>query len=79
MRIRRFGMVLAASGAAAVMSLPASPSLSSGSGQGGGVVTEEFVCYRSAGDHIMLGTGKVITTPSGQTHVVCTGQQFQSG
>ncbi len=41
--------------------------------RGGGATIEEFVCFRSAGDQIKLGTGKVITTPSGKVNFVCTG------
>ena len=46
------------------------------SGSGGGATSEEFVCFRSTGDKIRLGTGKVVTTPSGNVNVVCTGQSF---
>ncbi|CAA9255745.1 MAG: hypothetical protein AVDCRST_MAG10-2494 [uncultured Acidimicrobiales bacterium] len=74
MRIRRLGALLAATGAAVTMSLSASPAFAGGHGERGGASIEEFVCFRSAGDRIMLGTGKVIVTPSGQTHVVCPGQ-----
>ena len=45
-------------------------------GPGGGATSEEFVCFRSAGDKVKLGTGKVVTTPSGNANVVCTGQAF---
>ncbi|HEV2760857.1 MAG TPA: hypothetical protein VGV86_14955 [Acidimicrobiales bacterium] len=69
-------MLLVATGAAATMSLPASPAFAADSGPGGGAIIEEFVCFRSAGDRIMMGTGKVITTPSGETHVVCTQEPF---
>ncbi len=43
-------------------------------GSGGGATQEEFVCSRSAGEKVKLGTGKVITTPSGNVNVVCTGK-----
>ena len=54
----------------------AAPAFAAGRGAGGGVTVEEFVCFRSAGDKIQLGTGKVVTTPSGNANVVCTGQPF---
>ena len=71
---RKTMLLLAAICAAATMSLSAAPSFAGG--QGGGATVEEFVCFRSAGDKIMLGTGKVVTTPSGNVNVVCTGQAF---
>ena len=74
MRIRRLGLFLATTGAAAMMPLSASPAFAAGHGEGGGATIEEFVCFRTAGDRIMMGTGKVIVTPSGETHVVCTQQ-----
>ena len=77
MRIRRLGVILAAAGAAATMSLPASPAFAAHASAGGGATIEEFVCYPSVPDRIKLGTGKVITTPSGRTHMVCTGQPLQ--
>ena len=61
-------------GAAAAVSLTSSPESAADVGEHRGAVVEEFVCFRSNGDQIGLGTGKVITTPAGQTHVVCTGQ-----
>lgn len=70
---RRLGLVLAATGAAAI-SLSAPPAFASGHGDGEGATIEEFVCFRDVGDEIRLGTGKVITTPSGEVRVVCTGQ-----
>ena len=51
------------------------PAFAAGQG-GGGATVEEFVCFRSVGDEIRLGTGKVVTTPSGNANVVCTGQPF---
>ena len=74
MRSRRLGLLVAATGAAATMSLSAPPAFAAGQGEGRGATIEEFVCFRSDGDRIRLGTGKVITTPSGETHVVCTGE-----
>ena len=71
---KRLGLLLAASGAAATLSLTAQPVFAGGHGGGGGVTVEEFVCFRSAGDRIALGAGKVITTPSGHVQVVCTGR-----
>ena len=52
------------------------PAFAAGQGGGGGATVEEFVCFRSAGDEVRLGTGKVVTTPSGNANVVCTGQPF---
>ncbi len=58
-------------GASALMlSAAAFPALA----QGNGATHEEFVCFRSTGEEIRLGTGKVVTTPSGNVHVVCTGE-----
>jgi hypothetical protein len=72
MRRRRFGLLVAAMGAAATLSAAAPPASAD---EGGGVTVEEFVCFRElGGDRIRLGTGKIITTPSGNTHVTCTGQ-----
>ena len=70
MRRRRLGMLLAATGVVATMSMSAPPAFADGRG----ATIGEFVCFRSAGDRIGLGTGRVITTPSGEVHVVCTGQ-----
>ena len=56
------------------MSLSVSPAFAAEASEGRGATVEEFVCYRDAGDRIMIGTGKVIVTPSGQAHLVCTGQ-----
>ena len=71
---RRLGLLLAATGAAATMSLSAPPAFATGHDEGGGATVEEFVCFLSTGDQIRLGTGKVVTTPSGNVHVVCTGK-----
>ena len=79
MRIRRLGTFLGVAGVAAAISLSASPAFAAGSDQGEGATVDEFVCFRSAGENIMLGTGRTITTPSGQTHLVCTGQPLSSG
>jgi hypothetical protein len=74
MRRRRLGALLAATSVPATLSLSAPPAFAAGDGEGGGATIDEFVCFRSAGDRVMLGTGKVVTTPSGETHVVCTGE-----
>lgn len=86
MRRRRVGLFLAASGAVATMSLSASPAFAAGQGEGGGqgveargATIEEFVCFRQTGDRIRLGTGKVITTPSGNVQGVCTGKPLSTG
>ncbi len=75
---RRLGLLLAATGAAATMSLSAPPAFATGHDEGGGATVEEFVCFLSTGDQIRLGTGKVVTTPSGNVHVVCTGEPLYS-
>ncbi len=67
-RVRRVAAVVGAS--ALMLSMAAVPALA---GSGGGATQEEFVCFRSNGEKIKLGTGKVITTPSGNVNVVCTG------
>ena len=59
--------------ASALMLLSAAPVFAAEHG-GGGATSEEFVCFRSTGEETRLGTGKIITTPSGQTHIVCTGK-----
>ena len=59
---------------ATLVSLSAAPA--SAAGQGGGATMEEFVCFRSTPKKIQLGTGKVVTTPSGNVHIVCTGKPF---
>ena len=61
---------------ATVPSQDAPAEAAAASGPGGGATVEEFVCFRSTGDKIRLGTGKVVTTPSGNVNVVCTGQSF---
>ena len=71
---RRTMLLLAATCAAATMSLSAAPAFAAGRGGSGEATVEEFVCFRSAGDKIKLGTGKVVTTPSGNVNLVCTGQ-----
>ena len=55
-----------------MLSVAAFPALAGSNG--GGATQEELVCYRSTGEKIKLGTGKVITTPSGNVNVVCTGK-----
>ena len=67
-------LLLAAISAAATMTLSAAPAFAVGQDAGGGATIEEFVCFRSAGDEIRLGTGKIVTTPSGNVSVVCTGE-----
>ncbi len=67
-RVRRVAAVVGAS--ALMLPVTAFPALAS---SGGGATQEEFVCFRSTGEKIRLGEGKVITTPSGNVHVVCTG------
>ena len=66
--------LLAAAFMAAMMALSAAPVSAAEHGSGGGATIEEFVCYRSTGEKIRLGTGKIVTTPSGKTHTVCTGK-----
>ncbi len=66
------------------MSLSGPPAFAGqGEGRPGGEVTgatiEEFVCFRDTGNGIRLGTGKVITTPSGNVQVVCTGRPLEPG
>ena len=84
MRRRRVGLFLAATGALATMSLSAPPAFAAGEGEGGqevegrGATIEEFVCFRETGNRIGLGTGKVITTPSGNVRIVCTGKPLSS-
>ena len=58
----------------ATMLAAAAPAFAAGQGTGGATV-EEFVCFRSPGDKIKLGTGKVLTTPSGNVNVICTGKK----
>ena len=68
-RVRRVAAVVGAS--ALMLSVAAFPALA----QGDGATVEEFVCFRSTtGEEVRLGTGKVITTPSGNVNVVCTGE-----
>ncbi len=70
---RRIALLLAALCAAAVVSLSAAPAFAAG--QGGGATSEEFVCFRSTGEKLRLGTGKIVTTPSGKVNAVCTGKR----
>ena len=59
-------------GASALMlAVAAFPALAGSSG--GGATHEEFVCFKPTGEKVRIGTGKVITTPSGNVNVVCTG------
>ncbi len=74
MRRARRGLFLTAAGVVA-MSLSAPPALAApGEDQSRGATVEEFVCFRDTGNQTRIGTGKVITTPSGNEQVVCTGQ-----
>ena len=70
-RVRR---VVAGGVASALLLLSAAPVFAAEPGRGGGATIEEFVCFRSTGEETRLGTGKIITTPSGKTHIVCTGK-----
>ncbi|HYX44270.1 MAG TPA: hypothetical protein VE760_04445 [Acidimicrobiales bacterium] len=75
MQAKRRALLVMAIGAAALMApLFPSPAFALGQETGRGATIEEFVCFRSTSDEIRLGTGKVITTPSGSVHVVCTGE-----
>ncbi len=78
MRRRRMGLLLAAT-AATAMSLSAAPASAAPQVEGRGATIEEFVCFRETGNGVRLGTGKVITTPSGNVQFVCTGKPFSSG
>jgi hypothetical protein len=71
MRKRRLAAGLA-SGVLATVGLTSSPAAAQDDGRGATI--EEFVCFRSSGDDVRLGTGRVITTPSGNVQIVCTGQ-----
>lgn len=70
---RRLTLLLAAT-AAATMSLSTPAAFATDHDEGRGATVEEFVCFRDTGDQVRLGTGKIITTPGGNSHVVCTGQ-----
>jgi hypothetical protein len=60
--------------AAIMLVMTAAPAFATNHG-GGGATIEEFVCFRSTpSGKIMLGTGKVVTTPSGNVQVICTGE-----
>ncbi len=74
---RRLVLLLAATTAAMTMSLSAPSAFATGREEGRGATFEEFVCFRSTDDQIRLGTGKVVTTPSGNVHVVCTGKPWR--
>ncbi|HEV2069168.1 MAG TPA: hypothetical protein VGR26_05195 [Acidimicrobiales bacterium] len=74
---RWLGLLLAATSAAAI-SLSAPAAFATGHDDARGATIEEFVCFRSTGDRISLGTGKVITTPSGEVRMVCTGAPLGS-
>ncbi len=77
MRRLRLGLLLAATAVAATMSLSAPPAFATGHNEGRGATVEEFVCFRSDGDETRIGTGKVVTTPSGKVQVVCTGKPLE--
>ena len=73
---KRIALVLMALG---MMLATAAPAFAADHrGEGGGATIEEFVCFRSTGDKIRLGTGKVVTTPSGNVHVICTGKPLRA-
>ena len=72
MRRGRAGRLLAATGTLVALSLSGTPAFAAG--QGGGATIEEFVCFRETGNRIALGTGKIITTPSGNVNIVCTAE-----
>ncbi len=75
MRKRRLGLLLAGASASAMMLVSAPPAFAVGQGGGGGGATvEEFVCFRTTGQGIRIGTGKIIATPSGDVRTVCTGK-----
>ena len=74
MRKRRLGLLLAGASASATMLVSAPQALAVGQGGGGGATVEEFVCFRTTGQGIRIGTGKIITTPSGDVRMVCTGR-----
>ncbi|HVL52277.1 MAG TPA: hypothetical protein VM754_12330 [Actinomycetota bacterium] len=62
-------------GAAAMVLLTAPPAVASDHNQDRGATIEEFVCYKSTGgDRVRVGTGKIITTPSENSQLVCTGK-----
>lgn len=75
MRKRRLAAWLA-SGVLATVGLTSSPAAAQDDGRGATI--EEFVCFRETGNRIGLGTGKVITTPSGNVRIVCTGKPLSS-
>ncbi len=78
MRKRRLGLLLAGAGAAAVMLVSAPPAFAVGQGRGGGATVEEFVCFFESGEKVRLGTGKIVATPSGNVHSVCTGRPLSA-
>ena len=67
-RVRR--VVAVGVSSALMLSVAAFPALA----QGNGATHEEFVCFKPTGEETRIGTGKVITTPSGNVNVVCTGK-----
>ena len=65
--------------AASMLVMTAAPAFATNHGSGGGATFEEFVCFRSTpSGKITLGTGKVVTTPSGNVHVICTGKPLRA-
>jgi hypothetical protein len=59
-----------------LMALVAPPAFAAEQDRGRLVTVEEFVCFFSAGDMTRLARGIVITTPSGEPIVICTGQRL---
>lgn len=55
------------------ISVSATPTPAVGRGR---ATFEEFVCFRPTPTEVKLGTGDVVTTPSDNVNVVCTGQPF---
>lgn len=74
MRGRRLALLAATSAATMALSVP--PAFGAGNDGGQGATIEEFACFRSAGDQLRAGTGKVITTPSGNVNAVCTSKRL---
>ncbi len=72
--MRKLARMVAMVAMVAMVLATAAPAFATDRGRGGGATIEEFVCFFSAGDNIRLGEGKVVTTPSGKTHIVCTGK-----
>lgn len=76
---RWLGQILGATSVAGVMLLSAPSAVASDHNEGRGATVEEFVCFKSTGDdRVRVGTGKIITTPSGNSQFVCTGKPLSS-